>query len=320
MTVFAARPMATDPVILSGVAASIVRRHPITTWFNIGGGADLFARPTDAAQLGKLVAAYPDVRVLGDGANLLIDDDGAPGLVIELSEPAWTKVEVDAKSGVIRVGAGAKLPQLIHKAVHAGLGGLEVLGGIPATIGGALMMNAGGAFGQIADCVSVVRGISKTGEAVELRRDQIAFGYRQSGLDGLILTEAELRLTPGDAGVLRRRLLEIMEYKKNSQPMAANSAGCAFKNPTLTADLEGVAAAGTRVSAGMLIDRAGLKGLRVGGAEVSPVHANFIVTHPGSSASNVISLMAEIVRRVRDRFGVTLHREVVVWSKHDVPG
>jgi len=307
--------MAIDPGILS----SIVRRHPITTWFKIGGGADLFSRPTDGAHLAKLVAAFPDVRVLGDGANLLIDDDGTPGLVVELSEPAWTKVEIDGKTGVVRVGAGVKLPQLIHKAVHAGLGGLEVLAGIPATIGGALVMNAGGAFGQIADTASVVRGITKTGEAVELRRDQIAFGYRHSGLDGLILTEAELTLTPGDAGVLRRRLLEIMDYKKNSQPMAANSAGCAFKNPTLKADLEGVAAAGTRVSAGMLIDRAGLKGLRVGGAEVSPMHANFIVTHAGASASNVISLMAEIGRRVHDRFGVTLRREVVVWSKHELP-
>jgi UDP-N-acetylmuramate dehydrogenase len=312
--------MAMDPSNLSGVVSGVVRRHPITTWFKIGGGADLFARPTDADHLARLVAAHPDVRVLGDGANLLIDDDGAPGLVVELSEAAWTKVDLDAKTGVVRVGAGTKLPQLIHTTVRAGLGGLEVLGGIPATIGGALVMNAGGAFGQIADTVSVVRGITKTGEAVELRRDQIAFGYRHSGLDALILTEAEFRLTPGDAGALRRRLLEIMEYKKNSQPMAANSAGCAFKNPTLAADLEGVAAAGTRVSAGMLIDRAGLKGLRVGGAEVSPVHANFLVTHAGSSASNVISLMAEIVRRVRERFGVTLQREVVVWSKHDVLG
>lgn len=305
-----AASMATEPTIL--------RRHPITTWFKIGGGADLFARPRDAGQLARLMELNPDVRVLGDGANLLVDDDGAPGLVVELSEPAWTRVEMDAASGTVRVGAGAKLPQLIHQTVRAGLGGLETLGGIPATVGGALVMNAGGAFGQIADAVSVVRGLTRSGESVELKRAEIAFGYRSSGLNDLILTEAELTLTPGDSGALRRRLLEIMDYKKNSQPMAANSAGCAFKNPTLARDVETIGAAGTRVSAGMIIDRAGLKGLRVGGAEVSPVHANFLVTHPGASASNVISLMGEIIRRVRDRFGVTLQPEVVVWSKHEV--
>jgi UDP-N-acetylmuramate dehydrogenase len=302
--------MATEPTIL--------RRHPITTWFKIGGGADLFSRPKDAGQLARLMETHPDVRVLGDGANLLIDDDGAPGLVVELSEPAWTKVEIDASTGTVRVGAGAKLPQLIHQAVRAGLGGLEVLGGIPATVGGALVMNAGGAFGQIADAVAIVRGVNRAGQPVELKRSEIAFGYRKSGLNDLVLTEAELALTPGDSGDLRRRLLEIMEYKKNSQPMAANSAGCAFKNPTLAETVEGIGAAGARVSAGMVIDRAGLKGLRVGGAEVSPVHANFLVTHPGASASNVISLMNEIVRRVHDRFGVTLQPEVVVWSKHEI--
>jgi UDP-N-acetylmuramate dehydrogenase len=300
--------------------ALIERRRAITTWFKIGGAADLYARPVDAAHLGRLVQSHPDVRVLGDGANLLIDDDGAPGLVVELTEPAWTGMEMDATTGKVMVGAGVKLPQLIHQTVRAGLGGLEVLGGIPATIGGALVMNAGGAFGQIADLVESVRGVTREGRTVERLRGDIPFGYRTSGLDDLIVTGATLRLTPGDSAVLRRRLLEIMEYKKNSQPMAANSAGCAFKNPTLTADLNGIGVAGQRVSAGMLIDKAGLKGLVVGGAEVSRVHANFIVTHPVASASNVIALMGEVVRRVRDRFGVELKREVVVWSKHDVPG
>ena len=298
---------------------SIVRNHPITTWFKIGGGADLYCRPRDAAHMSRLLQQHPDVRVLGDGANLLIDDDGAPGLVVELAEPEWTRVEIDAKTGLVRVGAGAKLPQLIHAACRAGLGGLEVLGGIPATVGGALVMNAGGAFGQIADVVARVRGLTREGTPVELTRDQIAFGYRTSGLESLVLTGADLALTPSDPSALRKRLLEIMDYKKNSQPMSANSAGCCFKNPTLTATLEGVGEAGKRVSAGMLIDRAGLKGLCVGRAHVSQVHANFLVTDPGATAANVISLIGEVVRRVRDRFGVTLTREVVVWSKHEVP-
>lgn len=298
---------------------SIIRNHPITTWFKIGGGADLYCRPQDAAQLGRLLAQHRDLKVLGDGANLLIDDDGAPGLVVELAEPAWTGVDIDAKTGTVRVGAGAKLPQLIHAACRAGLGGIEVLGGIPATLGGALVMNAGGAFGQIADVVSKVRGLTREGTEVELTRAEIAFGYRTSGLGDLVITGAELALTPGDPAALRKRLLEIMDYKKNSQPMSANSAGCCFKNPTLGTTLEGIGESGKRVGAGMLIDRAGLKGLRVGMAEVSPVHANFIVTHPGATAANVISLMGEVERRVRDRFGVVLQREVVVWSKHEIP-
>lgn len=317
MTAFAARSMTVHEL-------GILRNHPITTWFKIGGGADLYCAPRDPAHLARLLESYRKVSVLGDGANLLIDDDGAPGLVIEFTDPTWSKVEIDAATGVVTVGAGAKLPQLIHATVRAGLGGLETLGGIPATVGGALVMNAGGAFGQIADAVASVRGFTADGRPVELRRQEIAFGYRHSGLNHLILTEATLQLTPGDPNALRRRLLEIMEYKKNSQPMAANSAGCCFKNPTLTETIEGVGQAGARVSAGMLIDRAGLKGLRVGLAEVSPIHANFIVTHTGPSgratAGNVISLMGEIVRRVRDQFGVTLHREVVVWSKHETPG
>jgi UDP-N-acetylmuramate dehydrogenase len=106
-----------------------------------------------------------------------------------------------------------------------------------------------------------------------------------------------------------------MAYKKASQPMADNSAGCCFKNPTLAADLEGVAAAGTRVSAGLLIDRAGLKGVAVGGARVSERHGNFVVTSPGARARHVIDLMALIVRGVHDRFGVTLEPEVVIWSR-----
>lgn len=313
MTTFAARNMTLlDP--------SIQRNHALTTWFKVGGGADLYCKPRDAAHLATLLERHKDVRVLGDGANLLIDDDGAPGLVIEFAEPAWSRVEIDEKTGIVRVGAGAKLPQLIHATVRAGLSGLETLGGIPATVGGALVMNAGGAFGQIADVAMVVRGVTRDGKPVERTRDQIEFGYRHSGLNDLIITETDLKLTPGDSAALRKRLLEIMDYKKNSQPMAANSAGCCFKNPTLATTVEGIGAAGQRVSAGMVIDRAGLKGLRVGMAEVSPVHANFIVTHPGASAGNVISLIGEVVRRVRDRFGVELRREVVVWSKHDVPG
>lgn len=294
---------------------TILTNQPIRTWFKIGGGADRFAKPTSAEELRQLVETDPDLRVLGDGANLLVDDGGVGELVVELSAPEWAAWTMDARSGLVRVGAGANLPKLILAAVRAGLGGIEVLGGIPATVGGALVMNAGGAFGQIAEVVERVRALRRDGTPVELERKDIAFGYRSSGLSDLILTGADLRLTPTDGGPLRDRLKEIMEYKKRSQPMAADSAGCCFKNPTLAADVDGIGPRGQRVSAGMVIDRAGLKGLRVGGAEVSPVHANFLVTAAGAKARDVIDLMGEVTRRVHDRFGIQLHPEVVVWMR-----
>lgn len=294
----------------------IIENAPIATWFRIGGRADRLMRPRDAAELSRaLDVAGGKVWVLGDGANLLVDDDGIDGVVVELNAPAFVVTQIDAKAGTIRVGAGAKLPQLIHVATKAGLAGLEVLGGIPATVGGAIVMNAGGAYGQIADVVARVHGIDRAGNAVTLERGQIDFGYRHSGLNHLILTHAELVLPAGDPEQLRKRLLEIMEFKKKSQPMKENSAGCCFKNPTLAGDVEGLGAKGQRVSAGMVIDRAGLKGLAIGGASVSPVHANFIVTVEGATARNVIDLMNEVTRRVKERFGVELEREVVVWER-----
>ncbi len=148
-----------------------------------------------------------------------------------------------------------------------------------------------------------------------LERSQIDFSYRHSGLTGLIITSVELLLPPGNPAMLRGRLKDVMAYKKSSQPMAENSAGCCFKNPTLSADLKDIGAAGQRVSAGLLIDRAGCKGMRVGGAMVSPRHGNFVVTGPGAKARDVIELMELMVKRVRDAFGVTIEPEVVIWRR-----
>jgi UDP-N-acetylmuramate dehydrogenase len=176
-------------------------------------------------------------------------------------------------------------------------------------------MNAGGAFGEIGNAVVRVHALDRQGRDLVLERSEIGFGYRYSGLNHLIITGVELRLTPGDPVALRTRLKDVMAYKKSTQPMAEKSAGCVFKNPTLDRDLAGVAHAGQRVSAGMLIDRAGLKGLRVGGAAVSEGHANFIVTRPDAVARDVIRLMEEVQKRVREHFGVALTPEVAVWRR-----
>jgi UDP-N-acetylmuramate dehydrogenase len=296
---------ATEPVI--GPLAQI------RTWFGVGGGASRYCEPTSEAQLARCLAIDPKMRVLGDGANLLVDDDGVDDLVVSLTAGEFTAIAIDGERAT--VGAGVKLPRLISRFASEGLAGIEGLGGIPATIGGAVVMNAGGAFGQIADVVSVVHGLDRDGERVSLRREEIGFSYRHSGLNGLIITRVELSLTRDDPTKLRQKMAEVIEYKKNSQPLGDNSAGCCFKNPTLRGDVEGVGKAGERVSAGMVIDRAGLKGLRIGSAEVSRLHANFLVADKGGRARDVIELIAEVTKRVRDRFGIELETEVVVWRK-----
>jgi UDP-N-acetylmuramate dehydrogenase len=297
----------------------IIEHAEIPTWFGIGGRADRLVRPSSIEDIVRAVEVDPSLRVLGEGANLLVDDAGVGEIVLEMSHSGLRSWEIDAAHGIVRADAGADLPKLILETVRRGLAGLEGLGGIPASLGGAVMMNAGGAFGQIADVVERVHAIDRAGRSVVRERGAIAFDYRHSGLNDLILTKVDLRLTPGDPAKLRERLKDVMEYKKRSQPMAEKSAGCCFKNPTLPHDLTiatgEIGAKGARVSAGMLIDFAGCKGLRVGGAEVSQRHANFLVTNDGAKARDVIQLMDEIQRRVLDRFGVQLHREVVVWER-----
>jgi UDP-N-acetylmuramate dehydrogenase len=288
---------------------------PIPTWFGIGGRADRLARPSNLDELKQCVFMDPNLRVLGDGANLLVDDEGVGELVVSLHNKLLTHWTIDRASGRVTAAAGANLPKLILETVRLGLAGLEGLGGIPATIGGAAIMNAGGSFGQIADTVAKVHGLRRNGSEITLERDEIDFSYRHSGLTDLILTSVEFELREEDPVALRARLKEVMEYKKGSQPMAERSAGCVWKNPTLPHDLTDIGPKGERVSAGMLIDRAGCKGTRVGGASVSPRHANFVVTELGSKARDVIDLMEQTKRRVYDHFGVKLEPEVVIWKR-----
>jgi UDP-N-acetylmuramate dehydrogenase len=291
----------------------IEREAVIPTWFGVGGRARRMATVRTAEELEQALALDPNLRVLGDGANLLVDDSGVSELVVKL-DGLFTHHGVDEETGLYRAGGAVRLPKLILETIRVGLGGLEVLGGIPASVGGAVVMNAGGAFGQIADHVIRVHAIDRAGRLHAYDRSRIDFGYRQSRLNHLVVTSVEFDLVRGDPEALRERLKEVMAYKKQSQPLAENSAGCVFKNPVLGEDVRGLGAAGERVSAGKTIDLAGCKGLRVGGAEVSEVHANFFVTRDGATASDVIALMREVERRVWERFGVRLEREVVVWT------
>lgn len=287
---------------------------PIPTWFHVGGRADRFACPQNTDELLQCLELDPDLRILGEGANLLVDDAGVDDLVVSLQSEGFKSVEFDP-SGTVRAGAGVALPRLINESVKRGLSGIETLAGIPATMGGAAIMNAGGAFGELASVVRSVTALDRAGREHTFQRNQIDFGYRQSRLNHLIVTGVELQLEPADAEHCRAELKRCMEYKTGSQPLKDKSAGCVFKNPTLADDLMDIGAEGQRVSAGMLIDRAGGKSMRVGGASVSEVHANFVVCDSGACARDVIDLIARIQQRVLDTFGVSLEREVVVWER-----
>lgn len=292
----------------------IERDAPIETWFGVGGGADMLARPRDEHELADLLREHAGagVRALGDGANLLIHDAGIDGLTISLQEMGLVEYPQGDEAPIVSAQAGANLPRLVRECVARGLAGVQGLAGIPATLGGAVVMNAGGAFGQISDVVRRVHALTHDGRHVTLARNDIDFGYRRSGLNDLIITRIELQLERVDAEEqpeLRESLKRVMAYKKHSQPMSERSAGCVFRNPDVGPD---------RVSAGKLIDEAGCKGLRVGGASVSHIHANFVVTTPDASAQDIIELMARVRGRVEAVHGVTLHPEIVIWTRAGV--
>lgn len=298
-------------------AIQLEHNAEIPTWFGCGGRADRLARPRNLVQLKRCIEIDPSARILGDGANLLVDDDGVVELVVSLADSDLSKWDFDVpgQPGIVRAFAGANLPRLILETCRRGRSGLEGLGGIPATVGGAARMNAGGTFGEFGNAVHAVHAIDRTGREVTLTREQAGFGYRRSNLAELIVVVVDLALGEDDPAKLRTKLKDVMEYKKRSQPMAERSAGCVFKNPMLSRDIPDIAPAGQRVSAGMLIDRAGCKGLGIGGASVSQRHANFIVTGGGGQARDVIELIDEVKRRVFDAFGVELEPEVVVWRR-----
>ncbi len=293
---------------------AIERDAPIPTWFRVGGRADRLVTPRDEAELASCLGLDPEPSILGDGANLLVADEGTDRLVVKLGE-TFREMTIDADTGRVTAGAGADLSKLIHATVRAGLSGLETVIGVPATIGGAVVMNAGGAFGAISDTLTRVHALDRSGERITLERSEIGFGYRQSGLNHLMITGAEFQLEPSDPVKARDRLKDIMRRKSTTQPLKERTCGCAFRNPTLPHELPGIGAAGERVGAGLLIDRAGGKGTTVSACRVSDVHANFIETGDGATASDILRLIDASRALVLDRFGVTLETEVVVWSR-----
>jgi UDP-N-acetylmuramate dehydrogenase len=278
------------------------------TWYRIGGPAKYFVRPRSVEELSAVVRRCREnlvpVYFLGKGANLLVSDAGVDGAVVRLSEPAWESMAINGD--VVKVGAGADMARLVVDTCRAGLSGLECMAGIPGTVGGVVRMNAGGKFGDFGTSVMSLELMDEAGKAREYAREEVAFHYRHADLPVPYVLSATVRLEPTDPDELARKMREIWMYKRNSQPLNAKSAGCVFKNPAPEAS-------GGR-SAGALIDQAGLKGTRVGGAFVSTMHANFFTADPGTKAAEVLALIARVEETVERRFGVKLQREVQVWG------
>ncbi len=282
------------------------------TWFGVGGAAKVLAKPQSMQQLSALARQCNEegepIYVLGGGANLLVRDEGVPGLVVQLNDDAFAQINIEGSK--VTAGAGCDLPRLIIDSARAGLGGLESLAGIPGSVGGAVRMNAGGAFGEIGNHVSRVQVMDVSGQVYYRDRDDLRFRYRRSNIVAKFILQVEFELQEEEPEELRKRVKEVFFYKKNSQPLSNRSAGCAFKNlEQLPEDVS----PDTPMQAGKLIDLSGLKGHAVGRARVSDHHANFIVVEEGGTAGEILELLEEIEQRVRERFGVNLEREVVVW-------
>lgn len=273
------------------------------TWFGLGGKAEYLVEPGSEAELAAVVKRCRDsgtaMRVLGFGANVLVRDEGVSGVVVCLTREPFT--QVDYATQAVVAGAGMDLAKLVRNTVRRGLAGLEVLAGIPGTVGGGIRMNCGGRYGEIGRAVRRIRVVSRDGAIHERDHDDLAFSYRRCELGGDVVTRAEFRLRQLDPQELVRRFREIWMYKQNTQPpLGAHSAGCIFRNPDGR-------------PAGMLIERTGLKGARIGSAYVSERHANFILADRGGRAADVIQLMELVADRVEQQFGIRLEPEVEIW-------
>lgn len=272
------------------------------TWFGLGGAAELLAEPVDVDELARLrfrarEAGVP-FRVLGRGANVLVRDEGVAGVVVRLTAGAFC--EERAEGEALIAGAGVDLMQLVRRCCRDGLGGLEGLAGIPATVGGAVRMNAGGRYGAFGDRIARVTVLTPDGRIETRGREELKFGYRSAALGDDIVLSAHLALDRQDPEALEGRYRRIWNEKRAAQPMADHSAGCIFKNPPGAA-------------AGALIDRAGCKGMTEGAARVSDRHANFIVAARGAAARDVRRLAERVRATVEQRFGVELEYEVEFW-------
>jgi len=287
-----------------GVRAERGRRFAELTSLRVGGAIDWVISPTTEEQAAAVVYELDKAgigwRPLGSGSNVLADDDDHHYVVLSLSE---MKGEVQIDGNLVSVSSGYSLPRLCIDVARHGLSGIEGLGGIPGTVGGALWMNAG-AYGHEIGTVTEIIRVAREGRVAEIPGNGVQWNYRHSSFkEGELLLGATLRLQPDDPELIKARMDEAKKQRLATQPHGARSAGCFFKNPP----------AGT-VGTGKIIDQMGMKGTRKGSAVVSPVHANFIVTEgENARAEDALALAEEIRERVKREQGIDLEYEVELW-------
>jgi UDP-N-acetylmuramate dehydrogenase len=269
------------------------------TSFKIGGPADALVEPADVADVCRLVAQAHTAKVplfVVGGTNLLIRDGGIRGIVVSLSRLRTIREEPGA---VLYAEGGVGMPTLIGYAIRRSLAGLEWAAGIPGTVGGCLIMNAGTRLGEMKDSVKTVRLVTVQGEIRDLPAEAIRFDYRRAHLPKGVVVGVWLQLQQGRRAEIAKIVKDYLHYRKDTQPLAMPSAGCVFKNPP-------------QDSAGRLLEEAGLKGMRIGDAEVSTKHGNFIVNRGHANAADVISLIQKVRRMIRQKSGVRLDLELKI--------
>ncbi len=282
----------------AGCVRENVTLAPYTT-MRTGGPAALFAEPRNAQQLAHVHQWAQEkglsLLILGNGSNLLIADSGFDGLVIHLGR-ALSEVSVFANT--LTAQAGASLAAAARAAAQASLTGLEFAAGIPGSIGGAVCMNAGAYGGEIAQVIVSARVLTPEGVRM-VSRDELSLGYRSSAVmqNGWVVLEATFELAPGNPDEIKATMADLAARRREKQPLQYPSCGSFFKRPV-------------GYYAGALIEQAGLKGYRVGDAQVSEMHAGFVINRGHATSSEIYRLMQEVQRRVQAQFGVTLEPEV----------
>lgn len=292
------------PTPFDDLGVAVGEAEPLAphTWLGVGGAARWFCEPVDVAALERVVGRCRErgipVRVIGGGTNVLVPSGGFAGMVVRLSGPAFSAVTVDRPA--IVAGAGAKLVHVVSVAVQAGLGGLETLVGIPGTLGGALVGNAGGRGGDIGDRVRSVTVMEADGRVVERGGAELAFGSRWSNLDDVVVLGCRLELDEEDPDLLTKRMQKRWIIDRAEQPGGVRTVAMMFKDPH-------------GASAESLVTQSGGKEIRVGEASVHSPHANFVVAHPGCTADDVRLLVEQVRARVRERLGVELAPQIESW-------
>jgi UDP-N-acetylmuramate dehydrogenase len=269
------------------------------TWFRVGGPAQILFTPADEDDLAYFLSKLPrdiPVYTVGVGSNLIVRDGGVSGVVIRLSPRGFG--EVKAEGDTIRAGTAALDKRVAEAAAAANIGGLEFYFGIPGSIGGALRMNAGANGGETKDVLVEARGVTRSGERVTFSNAEMKFVYRNSGVDmSVIFTSALYRGTITEPDTIRARMLEVQNHRETAQPIREKTGGSTFKNPP-------------GHSAWKLVDAAGMRGFRVGGAQVSEMHCNFLI-NTGDATGHDIETLGETVRaRVKENSGIDLHWEI----------